>query len=77
MLDLPETPAPEARDPAQTAALHREILDRLGPAPIAEDQLIRDLSRAARHVTPAITQLEMQGRVRRQAGGLLALDPGA
>ena len=70
--ELPLAPPPDRRSLAETAALHSAILDRLSPAPMAEDQLIRDLNQAAHLVTPAITQLEMSGRVRRQAGGLLA-----
>ena len=71
--DLPLDPPPDRRTLRETAALHSQILDRLGPTPLAEDQLIRDLDRAAHLVTPAITQLEMDGRVVRQAGGLLSL----
>jgi hypothetical protein len=70
--ELPLAPPPDKRSLRDTAALHRQILDRLGPSPLAEDQLIRDLNRAAHLVAPAITQLEFEGRVRRQAGGLLS-----
>ncbi len=70
--ELPLAPPPDTRSLQETAALHSLILDRLGPTPLAEDQLIRDLARAAHHVTPAITQLEIAGQVRRQAGGLLS-----
>lgn len=70
--ELPLAPPPDKRNLRDTAALHGQILDRLGPSPLAEDQLIRDLNKAAHLVTPAITQLEMEGRVQRQAGGLLA-----
>ncbi|MEL7114843.1 MAG: DNA-processing protein DprA [Pseudomonadota bacterium] len=54
-------------------ALHNEILNRLGPSPVAEDQLIRDLDLPAQSVTPEIVTLELEGKIRRQAGGLLAL----
>lgn len=70
--ELPLARPPDKRSLRDTAALHRQILDRLGPSPLAEDQLIRDLNRAAHLVAPAITQLEFEGRVRRQAGGLLS-----
>ncbi|WP_375175277.1 DNA-processing protein DprA [Pseudooceanicola sp.] len=72
VVELPLAPPPETRSLRDTAALHRQILDRLGPTPLAEDQLIRDLDSAAHHVTPVITQLEIEGAVRRQAGGLLS-----
>lgn len=65
-------PVPARRPPGETAALHRAILDRLGPSPVAEDQLIRDLSVSAAELAPQILTLELDGRIQRQAGGLLA-----
>jgi len=65
-------PAPETRNLADTAALHSEILDRLGPSPLAEDQLIRDLKRSASEVGPVLVALEIDGHIARQPGGLLA-----
>lgn len=72
LTDLPPLP-PEKRGLKQTAALHQQILQRLGPSPIAEDQLIRDLSASAGHVGPALTDLELDGKIERRAGGLLSL----
>lgn len=82
-------PAPEARPPAapqdappaqapkrtlrETAELHRQILGRLGPSPMAEDQLIRDLRTGAGEVGPALVDLELDGKINRQPGGLLSL----
>ncbi len=66
-----EQPAPK-RSLQETAALHQQILNRLGPTPLAEDQLIRDLAAPAQAVLPALTDLEMAGEVQRQPGGLLA-----
>ncbi|MDE3123522.1 MAG: DNA-processing protein DprA [Paracoccaceae bacterium] len=54
------------------AALHRQILDRLGPSPVAEDQLIRDLCLAPSEVAPHLTTLELDGKLQRQPGGLIA-----
>jgi DNA processing protein len=51
--------------------LHREILNRLGPSPTAEDQLIRDLQKPARHVSPALVTLELTGQIARNESGLL------
>ncbi len=65
-------PAPETRSLAETAALHSEILDRLGPSPVAEDQLIRDLCRPAGEVAPVLVALEVDGQISRQPGGLLS-----
>ena len=55
-----------------TALLHQQILDRLGPSPLAEDQLIRDLQTNAKSINPALTDLELDGKIHRQPGGLLS-----
>jgi DNA processing protein len=52
--------------------VHSLILDRLGPSPLAEDQLIRDLGLPSAEVAPELVALEMDGRIERRAGGLLA-----
>ncbi len=65
-------PAKPPRSLRDTAALHDEILSRLGPAPIAEDQLLRDLRASATDAAPALIDLELDGKIARQAGGLLA-----
>lgn len=72
--DLPPPP-PEKRSLGQTAKLHQQILSRLGPSPIAEDQLIRDLEVTAGQVGPALVDLELDGKIKRQSGGLLSLEP--
>ncbi|WP_170351435.1 DNA-processing protein DprA [Ruegeria atlantica] len=73
--ELFETTVPEMTpEPvASGAALHREILARLGPSPIAEDQLIRDIAATAGEIGPALVDLELDGRIQRQPGGLLSL----
>jgi len=83
--DAPQVkPGPNVRTPApttkqkprrslrETASLHLSILQRLGPSPVAEDQLIRDLAVPTAAVTPALIELEMEGKVLRSAGGLLS-----
>ena len=55
------------------APLHQEILARLGPSPMAEDQLIRDIAATASEIGPALIDLELDGRIQRQPGGLLSL----
>ncbi len=69
-------PPPEKRGLRDTAKLHRMILDRLGPSPLAEDQLIRDLGAPANTVAPVLVDLELDGRINRQSGGLLSLAGG-
>lgn len=68
----PAAPPPDRRTLRETAALHGQILARLGPSPLAEDQLIRDLDSPAHQVAPALLALELEGRIQRQPGGLLA-----
>ena len=69
------TPRPSEkpkRSLRETAALHLQILSRLGPSPLAEDQLIRDLQAAPAAVAPALVDLELDGQIVRQPGGLLS-----
>ena len=62
-------PKPSLRE---TAALHSQILARLGPSPVAEDQLARDMRAQASDLAPALIDLELDGKILRQAGGLLS-----
>ena len=70
-----QTPSEEPKQttalPKDTRALHRQILDRLGPSPVPEDQLIRDLNGTAAQVSPHVATLELQGLIQRAPGGLL------
>lgn len=72
LLDTTEIAEP-SKPALSGAALHREILSRLGPSPIAEDQLIRDIAATAGEVGPALVDLELDGQIQRQPGGLLSL----
>lgn len=62
-------PAPAAVSPA---GLDARILARLGPSPLAEDLLIRDLDLPPAAVAAGLLSLELEGRVLRQPGGLLS-----
>ena len=70
---LAEKPAPplEERTLREVAALHKLILSRLSPAPIAEDQLIRELKQPAALIMPALSELEINGKIERQTGGFV------
>lgn len=70
---VPETPKHPTRTLRDTATLHTEILSRLGPSPVAEDQLIRDLDLPSQQITPELLNLELDGKIVRAAGGLLSL----
>jgi DNA processing protein len=65
-------PVPQRRPLTDMSALHGQILSRLGPSPTAEDQLIRDLALPPATLAPELLALELDGRILRQAGGLLS-----
>lgn len=71
---LQPLPGPEApqRPLKEVALLHSMILSRLGPSPLAEDQLMRDLNVTPAQLAPELLNLELEGRIARQPGGLLA-----
>ena len=80
-LSRPEPPVAQASSepsrqkvapPPDIRELHRKILDRLGPSPVPEDQLIRDIGGSAGAISSEIASLEIEGRIRRDAGGLLS-----
>ena len=67
-----QEPTTKQRTLKETSKLHMKILSRLGPSPIAEDQLIRDLNSTPAKVSPILLDLELDGQISRHAGGLLA-----
>ncbi len=70
---LPQ-PVPIRPDPPPAAALgdlQDRILARLGPSPLPEDHMIRDLALPAAVISPALVALEIEGWIERQPGGLL------
>ena len=77
----PDLPLPKAAEiPPQPerpwrdrAALNARILDRLGPAPLAEDQLLRDLGVPTGEGAATLAAMELEGDVIRQPGGLISL----
>lgn len=73
-MSLPPLPGPLApqRPLKDVALLHSMILNRLGPSPLAEDQLLRDLNVTSAQLAPELLTLELDGRISRQPGGLLA-----
>ncbi|MEM9757384.1 MAG: DNA-processing protein DprA, partial [Pseudomonadota bacterium] len=75
-----EAPEPEAAadtsEPGVAMDAERiegAILALLGPAPTAEDQIVRDTGAPAAAVARAVTTLELDGRIERRPGGLLSL----
>ena len=65
------TAPPEQRSLQETAALHQLILAGLGPSPTASDQLMRDLELSPQAFSPALTELELEGKINRVPGGLI------
>jgi DNA processing protein len=65
-------PVPARRTLGEMADLHGQILARLGPSPLAEDQLIRDLAMPPSILAPALVSLELEGRILRAPGGLVS-----
>ncbi len=61
-----------APPPAPAGGVEGAILAALGPSPVAEDQLIRDLGHPPRAVAQALAILEMAGRITRGAGGFVS-----
>ena len=70
-LEPPATAPKDRRDLQETARLHQQILSRLGPSPLAEDQLIRDLGAPTATVAPVLVELKLDGSIDRAPGGLL------
>ncbi len=61
-----------ARPWREQASLHLRILDRLGPSPLAEDQLLRDLAISPAEAAADLLTLELDGQILRSPGGLLS-----
>ncbi|MCC6006559.1 MAG: DNA-processing protein DprA [Rhodobacteraceae bacterium] len=61
---------PAAKEAA--AALAARLLSLLGPSPVPEDQLIRDVGQSAREVGAALVALEMEGTVLRHPGAMVS-----
>ena len=81
---LPEEPVNETRETngivarnkvmdIPTAEAHAKILTLLSAAAVTEDIVIRDSGLPARTVSQHLMDLELQGRIERQPGGLLSL----
>ncbi len=72
-MDLPLEKAVKPKTSLREAnALHQRVLDRLGPSPVAEDQLMRDIGAQTSKVIPILTDLEIRGEIRRAPGGMIS-----
>ncbi len=71
--ELPLPPQQPERPWRDRAALNSQILAQLGPSPVAEDQLLRDLGLPPEHAATTLAMMELDGQVTRQPGGLISL----
>ena len=71
--ETPSAAPGETLSLAETAQVHRMILDRLSPAPTPQDALFHDMGLPASAISPALTRLELDGLVARDPGGFLRL----
>ncbi|NBZ88049.1 DNA-protecting protein DprA [Rhodobacteraceae bacterium CYK-10] len=65
-------PVPPRKPLLDISRLHNMILSRLGPSPLPEDQLIRDLAMPPSALNPELIALELEGKIERRAGGMLS-----
>jgi DNA processing protein len=66
-------PTPGADEPVGEEAGLELILERLGPTPVAVDELVRQCQMSAAAVATLLLELELAGRVERHPGNLVSL----
>lgn len=71
---VPPQPASGAPDVLRDS-VREKIVGAMGPAPIAVDELAREVGVEARVVQVALVELTLAGRLERHAGGLVSLRP--
>jgi len=69
----PPTARPVATPKPQGDAIISKIMTLLGPTAIAEDILIRDVGLPVQDVSQHLLSLELEGKIERHPGGMLAL----
>jgi DNA processing protein len=69
----PPLPAPAAAKPAADDAGLDLVLERLGPTPVAVDELVRQCQMSAAAVATLLLELELAGQVERHPGNLVSL----
>ncbi len=69
-LGAPAPPAPRERTGG--AGLLQRIVALLGPAPVAEDAVIRAAGAPPREVLAALSDLDIAGRIERHPGGMIS-----
>jgi DNA processing protein len=69
----PNPQEPVAPQPVGDEAEFERILERLGPTPVAVDELVRQCQMSAATVATVLLELELAGRVERHPGNLVSL----
>jgi DNA processing protein len=69
----PHSPAPRVVEPVDDEDGAERILERLGPTPVAVDELVRQCHLSAAAVATLLLELELAGRVERHPGNLVSL----
>jgi len=64
---------PAVVEPADNDAVFELILERLGPTPVAVDELVRQCQMSAAAVATLLLELELVGRVERHPGNFVSL----
>ena len=69
----PPKPTQTAPEPREISGLRREILNRLGPAPVEIDEVVRQIGSSPAAVAAALLDLEFEGKLDRHPGQKVAL----
>jgi DNA processing protein len=67
-----QLPSQSTADPVSEEAGQVLILERLGPTPVAVDELVRQCQMSAAAVATLLLELELAGRVERHPGNLVS-----
>ena len=70
---VPAVPEPPPSGDGEVDAARRRILERLSPAPVPVDELIRECQLSPALTLNVLLELELAGRLERQPGNLVAL----
>ena len=70
---LADAPPPTSAGDGELASARRRVLERLSPTPVPVDELVRECQLSPALTLNVLLELELAGRLERQAGNLVAL----
>ncbi len=73
VLEVPKRITARGAGNREISGLRREILERLGPAPVEIDELVRQIAASPAAVAAALLDLEFEGRIARHVGQKVGL----